>query len=263
MIVFEDDEGAAEVEIAARADLSEASWVATKARVEQLRAAVAEHESRRRDTGEVLRALTEAEAERAQRRTKELELHLHRGRLEVETEIEQNIEDEAVPDQTDKVLNAAFGVADALQRQRAAEVAEALNSEVTELGRRFGITGLQDVEVELSTARMKVTIAGQQGSFSNSSPGERLRLKLALTVALFRIGQRSGVGRHPGLLLIDSPATQEAVDRDVAQILRDIQAVCDEQPGLQIITTSANPDLVAQILPADRLISGPQGVAVW
>ena len=67
-----------------------------------------------------------------------------------------------------------------------------------------------------------------------------------MTVALFRIGERTGVGRDPGLLLIDSPATQEAVDRDVAEILRDIQAVCDELPGLQIITTSADPELASE-----------------
>ena len=225
-----------------QADASEASWVAVQAKVDQLRASVVDDQTRRHQAAGRLRELTLAKAEGAPRQAKELALQLHHGRLQVEQEIERSIEQEVAVDLTDKVLEAAFKVADELQRSAAAEVAEALNSEVTDLGRRFGITGLQHVEVELTTARMKVIIAGQQGSFSSSSAGERLRLKLALTVALFRIGERTGVGRHPGLLLIDSPATQEAVDRDVAEILRDIQAVCDELPGLQIITTSADPE---------------------
>ena len=156
-----------------RADASEASWVAVQAKVDQLRASVVDDQTRRHQAAGRLRELTLAKAEGAQRQAKELALQLHRGRLQVEQEIERSIQQEVAVDLTDKVLEAAFKVADELQRSAAAEVAEALNSEVTDLGRRFGITGLQHVEVELTTARMKVIIAGQQGSFSSSSAGER------------------------------------------------------------------------------------------
>lgn len=112
-------------------------------------------------------------------------------------------------------------------------------------------------------ATMKLKKGGVSTSFSKVTDGERLRLKLAVVIALIRLGETQGIGRHPGLLLIDSPGSQETSEQDVTQILRELVEVCKEVSHLQIITASAQGANVEAILPKDRIRSRPKGQTLW
>lgn len=74
-------------------------------------------------------------------------------------------------------------------------------------------------------------------------------MKIAIVIALLRVGTAAGVERHPGLLVLDSPASEEMNPADVRQLLQELQLIAEET-GLQVITSSANGDLLVDALPA-------------
>jgi ABC-type ATPase involved in cell division len=83
-------------------------------------------------------------------------------------------------------------------------------------------------------------------------------------VALLRIGRRHGVATHPGLLLIDSPRSEEVQDDNAAALLIALEQLCATMPGLQILVTTADEELVARALTASEIISPPgPGQPLW
>ncbi|GAA3832652.1 hypothetical protein GCM10022226_62420 [Sphaerisporangium flaviroseum] len=66
---------------------------------------------------------------------------------------------------------------------------------------------------------LAAAVAPRNGSLTE---GEQLRLKIVTTIALLRHGFRSGVGRHPGLLLVDSPGAEEVDSGDLRHMLEDL-----------------------------------------
>ncbi len=87
--------------------------------------------------------------------------------------------------------------------------------------------------------------------------GERLRIKLAFFLAMMRLGREPGLGRHPGLLLIDQPTSAEMVPADVhalARIFHQIDADYGHQ--LQVLCFTARPEFSAATAPGKTY--GPQ-----
>ena len=86
--------------------------------------------------------------------------------------------------------------------------------------------------------------------------GERLRFKLALFLAMIRLGREPGTGRHPGLLLVDQPGTYEMVQENaeaLATIFRRIEEMGQE---LQILLFTSRPEFAVATL--DKKVYGPQ-----
>ncbi|MGO7616666.1 hypothetical protein ACC689_36390, partial [Rhizobium ruizarguesonis] len=54
---------------------------------------------------------------------------------------------------------------------------------------------------------------------------------------MLKISEEEGVGRHPGLLLIDSPKSNEMIDKDYAMIIEGIMGLTDELKTVQVIFT--------------------------
>lgn len=78
----------------------------------------------------------------------------------------------------------------------------------------------------VGNATMKVHQGGQSSSYGDCERGEKLRLKLATAIALIKQGRTSGVGRHPGLLFVDSPGSEEVQQDDLDTMLE----ACSERP---------------------------------
>jgi hypothetical protein len=142
------------------------------------------------------------------------------------------------------------------------DLLDKLNQEILRLGNAFGALGLEHIQLS-SESRMSVIKGGQKTSFSKLTPGERLRLRIATAIALLRIGQECGVGRHPGLLIIDSPGAEETSESDLASLLQELRKVADETPGLQIMVASANAPSVISALGDERCRVAPEGGYVW
>ena len=89
-----------------------------------------------------------------------------------------------------------------------------------------------------------------------------MRLKIALVIALLRVGTSAGVGRHPGLLLIDSLGREELNPDDLVTMLQELQQIAlDAQ--LQIVATSAYGDILERALPENSLRLSGAGERLW
>ncbi|MFI6309736.1 hypothetical protein ACIBEK_06290 [Nocardia fusca] len=160
------------------------------------------------------------------------------------------------------VLKAAAKVLDEDSKAVASELFTRLNAEIVELAQQFGMTALEHVEINRSAALKVIKGGGAQDSFGNQDPGGQLRLRVAVIVALLRVGARYGISTHPGLVLIDSPKAEEIQNSDAAVIFRELNrlAVSEE---VQVLITTADFDLVAATLPPERVIAAIPGDPLW
>jgi energy-coupling factor transporter ATP-binding protein EcfA2 len=159
------------------------------------------------------------------------------------------------------VVEAAQAVAQERVRD-SSELFDELNGEILTLGQRFGISGLTKVKLNRA-AHLPVTKEGTNYNFGGLSDGDKLRLKVAVVIALLRVGRRYGAGRHPGLLFVDSPGAEEVATGSLNQMISGLVEVSGDL-GLQVVVSTARLSEVAQVLPADRLRTPPEGQAtLW
>jgi hypothetical protein len=90
-----------------------------------------------------------------------------------------------------------------------------------------------------------------------NNPGERFRVKLAVLLALMRLGREEGVGHHPGLLLIDQPGAAEMVLANRHSFAEEMKKIDTEfADQVQIICFTAKPDFANATAAAK--VYGPQ-----
>ena len=143
-------------------------------------------------------------ASRADEFTDRLKIQLEQSRLRGRLEGFTDGEVETTTSETVLVLQAALDLLKDVTAEAAAQLFRELDAEIFAIGRKLGIDNLDAVELNRNGG-MRVVTAGVEESFKNLSGGERVRLRVAVVVALLRVGHRSGVGSHPGLVLLDSP----------------------------------------------------------
>jgi hypothetical protein len=197
------------------------------------------------ETAQVARPASE------ERETTLREIAVAEALLAQDERVEEEAHDHLELQDRERVLAAAMSEAQERRAQAAQSFLARLAEEVTQLGRRFGVDNLEGVAPTLG-AQMKVTIGGAESNFGALSPGEQLRLRIATLVGLLRIGSKHGIGRFPGLLLIDSPGSEEMVEADAAEILGELGKICEELPSLEVIVATARPELVSDFVPDDR-----------
>ena len=148
-----------------------------------------------------------------------------------------------VPESTDEsdtdleIIKAVIHVANKAFEDSKDEIIAALNREILDLGIRFGIARLEEINLS-SSGQMGLVKGDEKTSFSKLTPGERLRIRLATAIALLRIGKSLGVGRHPGLLIVDSPGSEELTAPDLAKLLMELKSISEEIPQLQVFIAS-------------------------
>lgn len=202
----------------------------TKTLKEQSKTSNAELEKARQA---LAKAATSATFER--RRTAELEV----ARLEGALKERQSAVPPATVSPDATLVNVALNEAKRAYDAGRGDILDRLNTEILALGQRLGVQMLEEVKLN-TNASLLLTKGGEPTSFSKVTAGERLRLRIATAVALLRVGQERGLGRHPGLLIVDSPAAEEVSPDDLTAVLSELQAISRETKGLQIIIGSAN-----------------------
>jgi len=195
----------------------------------------------------------------AKRRDTELELARLEGAISA---IPSASEPGSRTSDTASVLNATVKVLEEGTREAANRMFAELNEEIAKLGRSFGIKNLDSVELNRSGG-LTVTTAGVPDVFSNTSGGERVRLRVALLVALLRIGAIRGNGTHPGLILLDSPGSHELKTEDERTLLAELNRLQEELPGLQVIITTAKPDAVEGAVAEDQVYLAKGENPLW
>ncbi|RKS68243.1 hypothetical protein BZB76_6497 [Actinomadura pelletieri DSM 43383] len=217
--------------------------------------------------GQAQSALQDALARPAagDRRAAELEIARLRGALDERRGRFDDLGDPAglAPLQRDQdILKAAEKAAHTRRTQALKGVLQAVQADIVTMGRQLGLEMLEAVELGTS-ATLKVWKGGQHQPHGSLTEGEQLRLKIVTITALLRHGIRTGVGRHPGLLIIDSPGAEEVDRGDLELMLQGLVQLTEMAPQLQVIIATARGQEVASVIPADQLRLAPAGERLW
>lgn len=162
--------------------------------------------------------------------------------------------DKVVLEAADKVTQGLFSES---QKDVFAEVAKL----ATDFAQSFGMKTLE--RLEFSGARLKVFKSGTSTPFGECTPGEKTRLKIACNLAMIQVSERRGVGRHPGLLFIDSPGAAEAKDENVAQIIVGLAGLQSVLPGVQVFFTCINNDAILTHVPCENVRKSREDGYMW
>ncbi|MGP4020855.1 hypothetical protein [Saccharopolyspora sp. 5N708] len=212
--------------------------------------AEAQQQLRTADTVEVVR----------ERMAAELEVARRRGAVEM---LGEPIIGAVAPESVAlKVVEAADSLLSQESQATAADLFSALNAEIADLGRRFGISALEQVEVNRAAELTVRKKGGSPSVFEQQSAGEQLRLRIAVVIALLRVGARLGISTHPGLVLIDSPKADEVADFDAAVVFTELARLAATEQVQVVITTE---DLAATkaVLPAASVVEAEDGAPLW
>lgn len=176
---------------------------------------------------------------------------LDASRIALQARIEEL--ERGVPDTTDSASNDAVIIAAAekvtrnLLNAAQGDLLKDISALILEYGQKFGIENLRETRLD-GAGRLKITNADTETTFTRMTAGERTRLKVAAIIAMLRLTERRGLGRHPGLLLIDSPGNNETVPEDYQAMIKGLAEVVKELPHLQIITAACtNPAVSAHV----------------
>jgi hypothetical protein len=150
------------------------------------------------------------------------------------------------------ILSAAETVAKDLMKPDQDVILTRVSELTANYARRFGIENLEKLSIDGAT-RMKLTKGGQQSYFSAQTAGEKVRLKVAATLAILKIAETEGVGRHPGLLLVDSPGANEMVAPDYEKLIAGLADLATELPHLQIFITGIDKPAIRERVPCSNL----------
>lgn len=156
-------------------------------------------------------------------------------------------------DEALNVLRAATEITKELMTEKQSEVLKQVAQSVMELSRKFGMLNVTEMQLD-NGGRLKVKQGGAIEWFSNLTMGERLRIKIAVALAAVKVARDRGHGRHPGLMVIDSPASEEVVDKDFEAMLDSVSSAASEMGDVQIIIgTTARPAVEAVVPVEHRL----------
>ncbi|WP_209372097.1 hypothetical protein [Brevibacterium renqingii] len=151
-----------------------------------------------------------------------------------------------------RVLAAADKLADAaLTSDRNAALAAA-STRITQLGKELGMSNLESARLK-GNAHLDVTRGGEETKFGRLDDGSRLRLKIAVVIALVEVGVATGLGRHPGFLVVDALAREELNEGDGEHLLAELYRVA-ETHDLQVITGTTHSALVDAVLPEEAVV---------
>jgi hypothetical protein len=160
------------------------------------------------------------------------------------------------------VLDAAEKLAMDRRTQVLRAVLDDVENDIVEMGRALGLEMLGKVQLG-GGATLAVWKGGQKHSYGSLTEGEQLRLKIVTTIALLRHGYRSGVGRYPGLLIIDSPGAEEVDAGDLQHMVQDLVKLTEMVPELQVIVATARGSEVREIVPSEQMRLAPAGQRLW
>lgn len=148
----------------------------------------------------------------------------------------------------DKVARARLG-----EEQR--DVLVAVGDEMARLLRVLGLDYVKRVELN-SQGHLLVHKDTGSSYFGRLSEGEKLRAKIVAVLALMKVAKQRGVGRHPGILFIDTPGAQEVAPKDLKALAHGLAEAVAELQGLQIfIATRHVAEFSGVVPPANRKVA--------
>ncbi len=159
------------------------------------------------------------------------------------------------------VLEAAVDVAKELVEDAAEAVLERSGDLVCSLVQRLGMSDVEKVVLKRSGS-VEVHKGGSISFFTRLSPGERLRVRIATVMALLQAAQQFGAGRHPGFLIIDSPAKEEMADANVEEMLEAL-AELSRTVSIQLFVALRGTERALKHFPESHCLLAREGELLW
>ncbi len=215
--------------------------------IDNLKSGVSEMEKKRIWLVDELTQLSDIHVSEIEEQIKDLILKQGKieGRIEelssnaMEQQEEQLSELEIEKDVLSAMISKVDAEADILNQK----LIKQLEESVKEWAIRFGIKSVTDVKID-SRLEPKINQDEEWEGFSDLADGEKLRLKISFFVQLMLLASQSGVGKHPQLLLIDSPGTSELIEKDFREIIDVFKEIDeDHSADCQILIASARQNL--------------------
>jgi hypothetical protein len=241
-------------------DALQAAVAEAKADIDQLEGEFREADRSRLDA--------EAAAQRGQsslgsaRVRLQAELELARAESALETLREATRPEPSPPvDDEHLVLGTASKLTKKWVKDDQEPLLESVSIAIARLARQFGSTNITGVTLK-GNGNMDVSKGGAVTGYSALTNGEKLRIKLAAAIALIEIGHSDGVGRHPGLLFVDSPAAEEIPEADLRTMLKAMATVAEET-DLQIVVATTHGPMLSEVIAAENLLVATGTNFVW
>ncbi|MDO7285097.1 hypothetical protein Q5W88_17665 [Shouchella clausii] len=142
-----------------------------------------------------------------------------------------------------KILNSAIHDLISIRYDMSKDIIGSFEKLILKQLHKFGLATVSDVVVN-EKLEIKFLQNGLHNNFSELNEGEQLRAKIAIFVSLILLDIEYGVGRHPRLLIIDSPGKEEVISKDLIGLSQIFKELEEEFEGdLQIIIGTALEEL--------------------
>ncbi len=159
------------------------------------------------------------------------------------------------------VLAAADECAKELVEAGAEEVLARSSALIRDLVKRLGMQDVEDVKLKRN-AHVDFQKGGSASNFGGLSAGERLRVRIATVIALLQASKQFGAGRHPGLLVIDSPSKEEMADANVEEMLEALSTLAAEV-DVQLFVAFRGTARALKHFPRERCLLAEGDSTVW
>jgi len=189
------------------------------------------------------------------------EIAVLEGRL---AEAKRDVSQDGADFQPDEVKALGTIVTETENRVRAVrdDLLKDVSTRIVHYARRFGMHTLTEASLK-ANAVLSLVKGGTNTSYSKVTEGEKLRLKVATVLAMLEIGEQKGVGRHPGLLMIDSPGAQEVSQADLDALVSGLQSVAKDIPHCQIFVAGRSSEAITDHIPSTNRREAVNGGFLW
>jgi DNA-directed RNA polymerase subunit M/transcription elongation factor TFIIS len=161
-----------------------------------------------------------------------------------------------------KTLDAT--IAETNERVKAVrdDLLKQVSERIVYYAQRFGMHALEGATLR-GNAILSLIKGGTNTSYSKVTEGEKLRLKVAAVLAMLEVGESRGVGRHPGLLMIDSPGAQEVSQEDLEALVSGLQSVSQKIAHCQVFVAARSSNAITQLIPETNRREARDGGFLW
>ncbi|MCO5995744.1 ATP-binding protein [Actinoallomurus rhizosphaericola] len=251
-----DDSDGAEADDGPQDDVeaAEAAVVAAEAAVATLVAEINELTAQRDEAAAKAEAGGDLLSATNARRALELQLARAEGALAALTQTRDPKTVDPVDPTVAAVVDAAEQVLKKWVKDDQDPLLRKISADIERLAVSFGADSLSDIRLD-GAANMSMLKNGDPATYSGITEGEKLRVKIATAIALIKHGYAEGIGRHPGFLVLDSPAAEEMPESDLATMVEALQSVAEEA-DMQIFVATRNAAPLVELLPeANRVVA--------
>lgn len=169
-------------------------------------------------------------------------------RIELEYKIEQKNSEKSndeykILDKKIEVVDCAIKLLNEFRYKESDSILRSLCVLIFEQLTRFGLKNVERVNIKDNLEIIFIQ-NGIENKFSELNEGEQLRAKIAVVLSLILLDVKYSVGRHPRLLIIDSPGKEEVISNDLISLASIFREINNEfENDLQIIIGTALEEL--------------------